>query len=1091
MAEGILFGVAQKMIENLGSQIFKEIGSLWGVKDEFEKIKNTVSTIRAVLLDAAEQQSHNHQVRDWLEKLRDAVYDADDLLGEFSTEAMRRSTVSGNKIAKEVRTFFSSSNQVAFRLEMIHKIKTMRKKLDAIAKDRKKFHLKEYHAETNAVSRKREPTHSFVREEEVIGREEDKKAIISLLLESNVEENVSVIPIVGIGGLGKTTLAQYVFNDKDVKKYFDLKMWVCVSHNFELKIIVEKIIASATGNAPINLEIDQLQSQLREKIDQKKYLLVLDDVWNEDREKWLKLKSLLMGGSKGSKIIITTRIRLVQETTGTNSPYLLKGLFDKQSWLLFEQMAFRKRQENINPKLETIGREIVGMCLGVPLVIRSIGSMLYFKETEFEWSCVMNNLLENITRGNEILPILKLSYDNLPSHLKSCFTYCSLFPKDYEMDKETMIQLWIVQGFIQSSNGNQQLEDIGDEYFKDLLWRSFFEEVVNEYGILKYKLHDLIHDLAQFIAGEECKLANFDGKNINEKIRHVSCPFFIDLSFIETLRSSVKGYKVRTFLLTFGENRIYPAIQNESTLNTILWSFKSLRALDIHGLNFTRVPNSIEKLIHLKYLVLNYSTFETLPDSITRLWNLQTLKLKGCANLKELPKNIKALVNLRHLDNSGCNSLSHMPSGLGQMTFLQTLPLFVVSNDSPSISKNVSGLGELNGLNHLRGTLEIKNLELLKDANLESKAAKLWDKKHLEKLELTWYDSNRIDNASDDNEKSLEGLEPHQNLKSLWVNGYGGRRFSNWLLTNLVDLRLVRCKRCRHLPPLSQLPFLESIYLYGMEDLEYISERDISEEVQFCPFFPSLNSLHIEFCRNLKGWWRNASTPDDQQHQHHHSLPTFPLLSTLQIVYCPNLISMPLFPNLEKLLFLNGCLKPLQHTMEMASSLPSSSPSPLSKLKSLALAYIESLPDEWLLNLNSLNTLSIECCPRLTSLSGVLRYLTSLERLAIEDCNEFSPLSDVDDDDGMEWKRLNCLRYLQFRGLPKLKSLPAGLQHIATLQSLEISVCHNLMSLPEWMSCLSSLKKLIITACPQLKEKYGRRIGEDWDKIAHIPHIVI
>ena len=142
MAEGLLFGVAQTMMENLGSQIFKEIGSLWGVKNEFEKIKNIVSTIRAVLLDAAEQQIHNHQVGDWLEKLKDAVYDADDLLGEFSTEAMRRSTVSGNKIAKEVRTFFSSSNQVAFRLEMIHKIKTMRKKLDAIAEDRENFHLK-------------------------------------------------------------------------------------------------------------------------------------------------------------------------------------------------------------------------------------------------------------------------------------------------------------------------------------------------------------------------------------------------------------------------------------------------------------------------------------------------------------------------------------------------------------------------------------------------------------------------------------------------------------------------------------------------------------------------------------------------------------------------------------------------------------------------------------------------------------------------------------------------------------------------------------------------------------------------------------
>jgi hypothetical protein len=153
-----------------------------------------------------------------------------------------------------------------------------------------------------------------------------------------------------------------------------------------------------------------------------------------------------------------------------------------------------------------------------------------------------------------------------------------------------------------------------------------------------------------------------------------------------------------------------------------------------------------------------------------------------------------------------------MPSGLGQMTCLQTLALFVVSNDNPSISKNVSGLGELNGLNNLRGTLEIRNLERVKDANSESKAAKLWDKKHLEKLELKWYRSNQIDN----DEKSLEGLQPHQNLKSLYVWGYGGVRFSNWLslLTNLVDLRLRRCKRCRHLPPLSQLPSLESLYIF-------------------------------------------------------------------------------------------------------------------------------------------------------------------------------------------------------------------------------------------------------------------------------------
>ncbi|XP_075646875.1 putative disease resistance protein RGA1 [Castanea sativa] len=1076
MAEAILFGLAQKMIENLGSQTFQEIGSLWGVKGELEKIKNTVSTIQAVLLDAAEKQSHDHQVKDWLQKLNDAVYDADDLLSEFSTEAMRRRAGSGNKATKEVRTFFSKSNQLAFRGKMSSKIKAMRQKLNAIAEDRKNFRLEEYHAETNVVSRKREPTHSFVREEEVIGREEDKKATIDQLFDSNVEENVSVIPIVGIGGLGKTTLAQYVYNDEKVQKCFQLKMWACISDVFELKLIIEKIIASTSGNSSGNLVIDQLQSQLREKIDGRKYLLVLDDIWNEDREKWLKLKSLLMGGSKGSKIIITTRNRLVAEITQTVSPYFLKGLSKKQSWDLFRQVAFRKGQETSNPKLVTIGGEIVNMCRGVPLAIKSIGNMLYFKEKESEWSFVKSNIEANVTQGGEILPILKLSYDHLPSHLKSCFTYCSLFPKDYEMDKETVIQLWIAQGFVQSSNKNQQLEDVGDEYFKDLLWRSFFEEVETYKG-LRYKMHDLIHDLAESIIGEECKLVSFDGKDINEKNRHVSCPFEINPSFTEALSLLVKAVKPRTFLLTF--NEVFSGALEESMLNTIILRFKSLHALDLHALQITSIPNSIGKLIHLKYLDVSFNKdIETLPNSITTLLNLQVLKLNDCEGLKELPKKFRELVSLKHLYNDGCDNLSHMPCGLGQMTSLQTLPLFIVSTSS-----HIGGLGELKDLNNLRGTLEIAHLERLEESNSESIVVNLREKQHLEKLILNWNHRDQVDNNED--VKLLEELHPHQNLKYLEVYQYKGVKFSSWVssLTNLVDLKIENCERCRYLPPLSHLSSLKSLYLFGMDDLEYISDNDISKEVfasstaLSTQFFPSLKSLGIGECPNLKGWWgrtgrdlvatTSASTPDHPQDQSHNSLPLFPLLSYLRIGSCPKMTSMPLFPNLEESLDLvNVSLKPLQETMSMSFLVPSSSSSlssssPLSKLNYMSLGSvedIESLPAEWALY--SLKRLQILNCPRLTSMSGAVRNLTSLCWLSIFDCEEFDPLRDMHDD-GMEWQRLICLRDLRFRGIPKLKSLPVGLQCISTLKELRISNCPNLMTLPE----LTSLEYLGIERC--------------------------
>nr|XP_023912639.1 putative disease resistance protein RGA3 [Quercus suber] len=418
MAEAIAItlGVAQTIIENLGSLAFEKIGSMWGVEDEFEKLKDTVSAVHAVLLDAEEQQDKSHRVKHWIKKLRDAVYDADDLLTEFYTEDMRQRVMggeSGDETAKRVRTslttfFKSSSNQLAFCHDMANKIKAVREGFDAIANDMNKFQLVVHPLQTRVLTRERDQTYSFVCEEEVIGREEDKKAIIDLLLDSDVQDNVSFISIVGIGGLGKTTLAQYVYNDEKVKNYFGLHMWVCVSDVFDVQTISEKIIKCAIDSKLENLEIEQAQNELRKKLNQKKYLLVLDDVWNEDGEKWCNLKRLLMGGSKGSKVVITTRTKLVAEITSTVSPYYLQGLSENQSWSLFKQMAFKKGQETIDPNLEEIGMDIVQKCYGVPLVIKAIGRILYFKKTEDEWLYTKNKELTHVTQEENNSGILSI-----------------------------------------------------------------------------------------------------------------------------------------------------------------------------------------------------------------------------------------------------------------------------------------------------------------------------------------------------------------------------------------------------------------------------------------------------------------------------------------------------------------------------------------------------------------------------------------------------------------------------------------------------------------------------------------------------------
>ncbi|XP_030943144.1 putative disease resistance protein RGA4 isoform X3 [Quercus lobata] len=1044
MADAILYGVVQKIIESLGSSTLKKIRSIWGVQDELEKMNDTVLTIQAVLEDAEEQQVQNHQVEHWLTKLREVVFDADDLLSEFSTHVFRRKVMGGDKMAKKVRIFFSSSNQLLFSHKMACKIKAMRERLNDIADNRNKFKLIERPLEKRTVSRERE-THSFVRDKEVIGREEDKKAIIDLLQDFDVKEDVSFISIVGIGGLGKTTLAQYVYNDEIVKAHFELKIWVCVSDVFDVKTIVENIIISATNKKPESLVMQQLQNELRKILNQKMYLLVLDDVWNENEETWGKLRTLLLDGKRGSKVVITTRIKLVADITSPISQYSLKGLSEDQSWALLKQMAFEEEQETINTNFKAIGMDILKKCKGVPLAIKIIGRVLNYKKTEFEWSYIKNIELTNVTQlKDDIMPVLKLSYDHLPSHLKCCFAYCSLFPKDYLIDKLTLIQLWIAQGFIQSLDENLLLVDVANDYFKELLWRSFFQEVEEDEGMTRgFKMHDLIHDLAQYVSRIDCTLVDSNAKNVNEKGRHLSFPFYNVSFFEENLSTLVRANKIRTFILAYNKWSYDEGTIEESTLKKLISTSRYVRVLDLHGLNMKMLPNTLGTLIHLKYLDLSSNDIEVLPSCIIKLVNLQTLKLSWCEKLRELPVDIQKLVSLNHLHIDDCENLTHMPCGLGQMTSLQTLTLFVVSKGSVGSFKHCGGLAGLKKLNDLRGKLEIKNLAWVKDASSEFKAANLKEKQHLSELGLCW--NLEGDDAVDtcDDENSMDGLQPHQSLKSLNVNGYMGVRVSSWLsiLTNLVELRIWNCNKCQYLPPLYQLPTLRVLEILDMNGLEYMTDGDMNDEISASTFFPSLETLDLGSCPNLKGWWRSvdkgneatttstisSSSSSSTNHYHQH-MPYFPRLSFFYFQDCPMMTCMPLFPNLEKMLQLrNSSLKPLEETIEMnntggrASSFPSSSSSssssfspPLSKLKQLFLYKIE-----------------------------------------------------------------------------ELKSLPEWFKNLTSLETLKIWDCPNLTSLPERMSHLTSLHTLEIARCPQLKKRCEKENGEDWDKISHIPNLRI
>nr|KYP54956.1 Putative disease resistance protein RGA1 [Cajanus cajan] len=827
--------IARTVLQKLSSFAQEEFGVIWNLQDDVQRMRSTVSAIKAVLLDA-EAKTNNLQISNWLEELKDVLYDADDLLDDLSTEALKRKLMVGNSILREVQIFFSFSNQIVYGLKLGHGMKAIQKRLEDIAKIKITLQLTDRPLETPIAYREQRQTYSFVSKDEVIGREEEKEFLKSYLLDTNETVNVSVVPIIGIGGLGKTTLAQLVYNDNAVQRYFQQTMWVCVSEEFDIRKIAQKMIGSDKDS-----EIEQVQQDLRNKIRRKKYLLVLDDVWNEDRELWLKLMSLLMEGGKGSIIIVTTRSRTVAKIMGTLPPFFLKGLDLERSWKLFSRVAFDGGEEPNDRELLAIGRGIVKRCAGVPLAIRTIGSLLYSRNLgQSDWLYFKEVEFSKIDQQKDkIFAILKLSYDHLPSFLKNCFAYCSLFPKGFKFDKKTLIQLWVAEGFIQPSNDNRCEEDVGHEYFMNLLSMSLFQDVtIDDYGdVSTCKMHDLIHDLAQLVVGKEYAMVEGKKGNIGNRIRYLSSRTLSH--FAQTPSSS---HKLRTFII-LGQ-QLYGSKCLDLLHFHFFLSLKCLRVLTLCGLDIVTIPTSIKELKHLRYLDLSKNHFLlNLPPDVSSLHNLQTLKLSQCFRLKELPSHMNK--SLRHLELNECERMTCMPCGFGQLTNLQTLTHFLVDNREGFEMKHMP--------NGLRGKLEIKWLDSLRYYAEEVESAKvLLDKQHLQELELHRRKFNQEFCGCGEDENILEGLQPHDSIKKLVIDGYCGRRLPDWIgnLSSLLSLEINNCNALISLPEgFRNLISLKRLRIYNCSLLEIRCARTNGEDwpkiahipkVLIPPFTPSL-----------------------------------------------------------------------------------------------------------------------------------------------------------------------------------------------------------------------------------------------------------
>ncbi|XP_008232251.1 PREDICTED: putative disease resistance protein RGA4 [Prunus mume] len=1062
-AEFLTFG-AEGILTRVASLAEQELSLLWGFKGELTSLRGSLSKLQAMLRDVQSPQVRGERVEMWVKDLEDIAHEADDVLDEYEYELLRRKVEIQNQIKKKVLNFFSRHNPIAFRLEMAHKIQNINASLAKLNNEAASIGLVARSTFVNATSHDiggldRETVSSFDQDEKyMVGRKEVESEIVTTLINSgkNQENCLSVMAIEGMGGLGKTFLAKSIYNNPEIGRHFDKKIWVCVSTPFEVKKILSGILeylkpekAGIKGKAAI---CENLQEYLKGKT----YLLVLDDVWNDDPNKWDDLMNCLLNATstKASKILVTTRNVSVSSIVQTLPTCVLRKLSEDECWRILKYKAFPDASAVLTEDQERIGREIAKKCAGVPLVAKVLGNMMRSKDTD-GWRSILENGIWDLPEGEErILSVLKLSFDELkPPSLKQCFAYCSMFVKDFQIEKDDLINLWMAQGLLYPSPPNRrnlEMEDIGNEYFNILLHNSFFQDVqkYDDGRFIMCKMHDLVHDLAEHVSKR-------NNNNFNETRHMTHIPTSVLQGVLER-----SAHKLRSLFL------------DVEGLGDILPNFRGLRVLNLSNADIEELPISIGKLKHLRYLDVSYTKIKVLPKSIGKLYNLQTLRMY-MAKLEEYPKELQNLINLRHVyfNQDGMK----FPAGIGRLTNLRTLNCFVVGKETGR------GIEELAGLNLLKGGLSIYNLEHVRDGE-EAKKAKLVEKANIRKLNFAWeHDRSSIIN----DEEVLEGLQPHpSNLEALRFSNFMGDKCPSWIMSSSFPaLKRLSISNARNLTEWSEsgilvFPCLEKLLLWNCDKLRsapsnfpYLKELEIHSMGSGMPIanisnkLTTLTSLTISKISGLvslpEGMLKNNKKLAYLEIKDCQELTRIApdvvgscaFLESVRISKCPILAYLPdgLLTTSLKNLTVQDCnslqLIPVTHGL-----------SSLCKLKITRCPELSSLPSG-LDYCTSLQELTISNCDMLTS--ALIHSLSSLRKLSIFGCNR-SP------DYVPSLLGFTCLRELRIEDSPGLTSLPVRLESCSSLEVLIISKLPNVESIPS-LDNLTNLHVLRIFSCDGLK----------------------
>ncbi|KAK3137445.1 hypothetical protein QOZ80_5BG0452320 [Eleusine coracana subsp. coracana] len=758
----------------------------------------------------------------------------------------------------------------------------------------------------------RETSH-FPTEPKVYGRDQQRDMIIrKFTSEEYSGKNLSVLVIVGHRGVGKTTLAKVVYNHRSVKQHFDRRLWLHVSVYFDEVRLIRDLLEALCEKRYEDVNLKELQSILGHTWKSNRVLLVLDDVWEDGRrDKWDELLTpLRTNDAKGNTILVTTRKSSVVTMTNATEQVNIGGLHDAAFWGLFKECAFGDAEHKGHRKLKDIGKKIAVKLNGFPLAAKCVGKLLKWKLHDEHWTRILENSEWKDQQGDDdIMPALKISYNYLPRHLQRCFSYCAIFPKNHRYDEERLVNIWIAQGFILSTDQCTRAEEIGNKNLSDLIERGFFLDDTSRPSLL---MHDLIHDLAQIVSSyESFTIEEFKPAADLRLIRHVSV--ITELAYYGQQDGSISSNEcfmhdfARTFctlpktnlstMMLFGAHDLTFA----STFQQALGNIKAIRVLKMEMVypDLNILISNISAFTNLRYLELGFfyrGLKLEIPEAICKLYLLQVLDIKHSNRETSVSKGLNKLVNLRRF--IAREELHAKIASVGKLIFLHELAAFDVRKESDF------GIAQLGELHQLRRSINIYNLQNFQSQE-EATKAKLHAKIHLTGLRLSWKCDSTTKQSSSLN--ILEGLEPHISIEKLQISGYNGSApswlTSNFYLSSLQSPRLENCLRWYTLPSAQLSPLLQELHLIDMPRIAEVPLGRLKVlELRNMPMLSrfielerhksneNLEVMEVKECHNLRvlpfQLCSLSRLPEN----------TFTRLQRVEICNCPGCTGLPPFP---------------------------------------------------------------------------------------------------------------------------------------------------------------------------------------------------